>query len=177
LADISVGAIGAAAIGGVASLLTLVISKESKTSEFRQTWIDAFRNDVAEAIGSLTLLLPLFSERDGTSDGKELHEPLLRASSALARVELRLNLLEEDHQDLQNLIHEAEQAFHDAENGAYDSDAANDMSRRIVDKTQMILKSEWDRVRNGEPAFQMAKAGAVLLVVSAALYAMVAVSG
>jgi hypothetical protein len=175
--NLSVGAIGAAAIGGVVSLLSLVISKESKTSEFRQAWIDAFRNDVAEAISSLTLLLYLFDGRSEESDPTKMHESLLQANGALVRIELRLNLVEDDHKDLQLLIREAEEKFHDAEDGKYDAKAANDLSLRIIDKTQIILKWEWDRVRNGEPAFQMAKAGAILMIVGTAFYVVTAIAG
>lgn len=47
---VAIGAIGAALIAATVSLLGLIISKEQKTSEFRQAWIDALRSD----LGSLT---------------------------------------------------------------------------------------------------------------------------
>jgi hypothetical protein len=37
--------------GSAVTYIGLLISKESKTSEFRQEWIDALRNDIAEQIG------------------------------------------------------------------------------------------------------------------------------
>ena len=39
--DQAIGAIAAALIAGLISLLGLIISKEQKVSDFRQAWIDA----------------------------------------------------------------------------------------------------------------------------------------
>jgi len=44
--DAAIGAVVAALIAGIVSLLGLIISKEQKTSEFRQAWIDALRCDL-----------------------------------------------------------------------------------------------------------------------------------
>lgn len=44
------GTIIAAIIAAVISLLGLLISKENKVSEFRQAWIDALREEIAEVI-------------------------------------------------------------------------------------------------------------------------------
>lgn len=48
--DIAIGAIAAALIAGLVSLLGLIISKEQKTSEFRQAWIDALRKELSAVI-------------------------------------------------------------------------------------------------------------------------------
>jgi hypothetical protein len=44
--DVAIGATIAALIAGIVSLLGLIISKEQKTSEFRQAWVDALRSDL-----------------------------------------------------------------------------------------------------------------------------------
>lgn len=165
--DISWGAVGAAAIGAIVSLLTLIISKEAKTSEFRQLWIDALRTDVAEAISSTSMLLPLLSEREEGAAFKTVHAEFGKTTAALARIELRLNLLEDDHVALRDLIRETEQMVRDAENRSYDPEAAEDLSCRVISQTQAILKREWDRVRDGETTFQVTKACALLLLVGA----------
>jgi hypothetical protein len=43
ISPVAIGAISAAIITGLLSLVGLIISKENKTSEFRQQWIDSFR--------------------------------------------------------------------------------------------------------------------------------------
>ena len=48
--------ITAAILAAIASLLGLIISKESKVSEFRQKWIDELRKDVAWVLGEATLI-------------------------------------------------------------------------------------------------------------------------
>lgn len=83
--DISIGAVGAALIAGVVSLLGLIISKEQKTSEFRQAWVDALRseitayltsfNAIADAVGvtykdqaeKVKALAPLYSQLNQAS--------------------------------------------------------------------------------------------------------------
>jgi hypothetical protein len=170
--DISFGAIGAAAIGAVVSLLTLIISKEGKTSEFRQAWIDALRSDIAEAISKTALLLMVLNDRheDGVTEG--LNQTFAQTSAALARIELRLNLLEDDHVALRDLVREAEAMIRLAEDGQYDHVKAADLSDRTVLQAQIILKQEWDRVRDGEATFQLTKACAALILLGSAYYAL-----
>ncbi len=50
LHPLAIGAIVAALITGILSVLGLVISKEQKTSEFRQQWIDDLRREVSELL-------------------------------------------------------------------------------------------------------------------------------
>jgi hypothetical protein len=44
--------------GGIAYFAS-ILSKEQKTSEFRQIWIDALRQDVAEYIGSVEVIIAI----------------------------------------------------------------------------------------------------------------------
>lgn len=167
--DISVGAIGAAVIGASISLVSLIITKESKVSEFRQAWIDALRADIAEAIGAVSTVFLILNgnKHDGLGDAWK------SATTAMARVDLRLNILEEDHRALERLLRETETVVREAEAGDYDREAAEDLQDRVVVQSRLILKREWDRVRVGEPTFQAAKwltAGCLLLGSIAWLY-------
>ena len=45
---VPIGALVTALVGGLFGLLGLVITKENKTSEFRQAWVDALHNDIAD---------------------------------------------------------------------------------------------------------------------------------
>lgn len=53
---VPIGVITAAAIAGLFTLISLIISKENKVTEFRQAWIDAQRNDVAEVLAAAVRL-------------------------------------------------------------------------------------------------------------------------
>lgn len=82
----------AAIIAAFVGSLSIIISKEQKVSEFRQTWINALRDDLAEAISATTNLTSIL-EDDKPDEGSRLRE-WGRLTAALARVELRLNRTE-----------------------------------------------------------------------------------
>ena len=63
-----------AIIAGFVSFIGLVITKEQKVSEFRQVWIDALRNDVAElmsAVNHFELAYMAFLWPSGSHSKKE----------------------------------------------------------------------------------------------------------
>jgi len=49
----AIGPIIAAIIGAVVTLASLIISKESKLSEFRQAWIDSLRQEIADFLSNI----------------------------------------------------------------------------------------------------------------------------
>jgi len=49
----AIGPIIAAIIGAVVALVSLIISKESKLSEFRQAWIDSLRQEIADFLSNI----------------------------------------------------------------------------------------------------------------------------
>ncbi|MBS3927686.1 MAG: hypothetical protein KGZ65_03740 [Sphingomonadales bacterium] len=49
----AIGPIIAAIIGAVVTLASLIISKESKLSEFRQAWIDSLRQEIADLLSNI----------------------------------------------------------------------------------------------------------------------------
>ncbi len=55
-------AIAAAFIAGAVSFIVTVLSKEQKTSEFRQAWIDALREDLAIFASQIVILHDIFTE-------------------------------------------------------------------------------------------------------------------
>nr|WP_315485641.1 hypothetical protein [uncultured Undibacterium sp.] len=46
----AVGAITAALIGGTISITSMMSSKDQKTTEFRQKWIDMLRNKISDFV-------------------------------------------------------------------------------------------------------------------------------
>jgi hypothetical protein len=162
--SISVGAVGAAIVAGVATLVSLIISKENKTSEFRQSWIDALRSDLAEAISSASLLNAFFATGKHVELPSEFFAAWSKASAAMARIELRLNLLEQDHEEMAGLIRRAEAMIQSGANGQYDQEIAENLQTEVVALSQRILKSEWDRVRQGEATFVLMKSITILAI-------------
>ena len=155
--DAALGAIAAAIIGAVISLLSLIISKENKISEFRQEWINEFRKDIASAISNVSTINILFSANNQDDIKSEYINAWKNTSNSLALIELRLNIKEENHLALQGMIRETEDLIRNGESGQYNQSEAESLQDRVVALTQIILKDEWDRVRKGETTFQNAK--------------------
>src|SRR2546430_15387357 len=95
----AIGAIAAAIIAGAISFVVTVLSKEQKTSEFRQAWIDALRNDLSEfisTIDALTSFLRIKASRSATpaevvSFLQEKYVDVQRMGVSYHRIMLRLN--------------------------------------------------------------------------------------
>lgn len=160
----------AAGIAATVSLVVSILSKEQKTSEFRQQWIDALRTDIAEWIAEITMLYALsidLKDKDveTTERALETRFPnLVKVRLLTARIELRLNPGE--HREM-----------FDAINALRDVDASTELSvvhRRLSVATkasQKILKEEWVRVKQGEKAFIWTKRVAVAIVALAVVAA------
>jgi hypothetical protein len=75
--DAAIGAVVAALIAGTVSLLGLIISKEQKTSEFRQAWIDALRCDLSAFLTQINAIHDSINVRyENLADKVETLRPL-----------------------------------------------------------------------------------------------------
>jgi hypothetical protein len=100
-AYVAAGAVLAASITGGISFVNLVISKDQKTSEFRQAWIDALRNDISEMTGHIFRISTLCEYYLRINVGKEdyaiellvndVGEDIATVSMLYHRILLRLN--------------------------------------------------------------------------------------
>ena len=86
--------------------LNAILTKEQKTSEFRQMWIDALRNDLADFVGETEVFMAYAIYKKGRGEsGTEFfdahNEALRKAAAAYHRIRLRLN--PEEHQQLLTL--------------------------------------------------------------------------
>ena len=84
---VAAGTIAAALISGTIAFLNLIISKEQAVSEFRQRWIDALREEIADflsAANSISVHSQVaFARRESEKVSLEeavapLHDPLGR---------------------------------------------------------------------------------------------------
>ncbi|WP_155629865.1 DUF948 domain-containing protein [Burkholderia stagnalis] len=160
LPDAAVGSIIAAAIAGLVVFVSTVLTKEQKTSEFRQTWIDELRKDISQFISGATEVTALMREKAGdkkaqvdfASDNFELIQQL---QSVEHRIVLRLN--PKEHADLIRLV----TGFRGKMKAAYaGGNRINDeerLTKELLDETKSVLSAEWKRVKRGEPTFQYVK--------------------
>lgn len=159
----------AALITAAISFVNLTLSKEQKTSEFRQAWIDGLRGDLAIFLSSARALCRTMEEtRSANTSDKDIQdfkfskEKIGDMRSAVAdafyRIKLRLNKNESEHQKLQQLLESAIniQNSINIEKGK-DYTKALDAIEQAAIYSQDVLKSEWERVKQGEKPFQNAK--------------------
>lgn len=108
--DVAIGAIVAALIAGLVSLLGLVISKEQKTSEFRQAGIDALRTELSAVIAHTNAIYGANTANFGTLTDLwgDVRDNYVGLNEATASIRLRLNPKEPHAQAVLARIEELE---------------------------------------------------------------------
>ena len=160
----------AALIGGLISLLGLLLSKEQKISEFRQAWVDGLRDDIASLIAHAYFIHD--SENHGVRNGpdgfKNIGEHFLAANTAMSRIRLRLNPEEPESIEIEEQIDKLEELIGSDElrKGTH----LQDLENALIGKSRVLLKKEWNRVRDGERIFRSLKIGFVITVAVAVLW-------
>lgn len=167
------GPIIAAALTAAIAFVVSVLAKENKTSEFRQAWIEGLRSDVAELLGGFNMLEISLDVYIGQEDDKEVIQErydsfhlenmkeYAKIDALCNKVILRLNPSE--HLSLIEKMRVLEGSI------GCGSVRTNALCRELVDDFSLVLKAEWDRVKIGEPTFQIMKKVALVGVVVALL--------
>lgn len=175
---IALGVVTAALLAGFFSYMGMVSSKENKVSEFRLSWLDGLRNEIAEytsAIQELVRIQGRFNGENFHSDNerhalriewyKETREAFARAVENLSKIQLRLNPQHvQDKPDspearLLSAVKDARAASKDG-----DFEKALEFCNDIRVAAAPILKSTWDLVKNGEPGYRKTRKYAALTV-------------
>lgn len=162
--EISVGAVGAATIAGLVSMLGLIIGKEQKVSEFRQIWIDQLRKCVVDYLVSINAVCDLLRLK---KTGSEIENSTLLANykslnEASHGIILRVNDIEEPAKNLLASMKEFEELA--KENTDLTPERIKDVEVRFVKAAKELLKFEWARVKTGERVFVWTKR-IILLVI------------
>ncbi|WP_431674028.1 hypothetical protein [Rhizobium leguminosarum] len=168
--EISIGAVGAAAIAGLVSLLGLIIGKEQKVSEFRQAWIDELRKSFVaylvniNAIGD-ALRLKKAGQPIDTSAFIAIYKSLNEASHGIT---LRVNATEAAAKALMKSMSEFETL---AENNAsLTPEKLRDAEKAFVGAATELLKFEWNRVKRGEEIFVVTKRIVCVVIVATLMF-------
>lgn len=169
---VPIGAVLAACITGAVSFVSLVTSKEQKISEFRQAWIDAFRDELADfssqarrvslehipLAGTLKALAASAFEQLEIADREaekpdRYHENRQRMAQAYYALRLRLNPEEADHKQLLGHLDHVYEILnsHSDRYGNCVTELDN-----LAKVAQTVLKREWVRVKEGEGSFRSA---------------------
>ena len=167
-----IGPVLAAMIAGAIAFIVAVLTKENKTSEFRQAWIEALRNDVAEIVSEMNVLEGVISAHSDDEQSerrkkshdfwKEYRKELAKIDAACSRVILRLN--PKEHAALIEKLRSFENT-----SGCGMQESAR-LCTDLVNDFSIVLKTEWTRVKRGELTFRILKwiAGGLVLTALAA---------
>ncbi|QKY08795.1 hypothetical protein [Janthinobacterium lividum] len=175
--DVAIGAIIAALISGAIVYITAVLSKEQKTSEFRQIWIDALREDIAEYVAKVTSLYSIARAHGGsTPDIKlkiltELADQTHEAYASEYRIVLRLN--PKKHMSLLGKVNSFQDNISKLKitHTKTITEQEEELARQLINEAKIVLKSEWERVKKGELAFRVTKFIGAAIVIAAACFA------
>lgn len=167
---VAFGVITAALLAGFFSFLNMVSTKENKVSEFRLSWVDGLRDEIAEFTAALHVLSKAeetFADLRGQTWDKtsaydlELDwikvssEDFAKCVSSISKIQLRLNTKHiKDHPEgpeakLMSVLTQARDSFNA---GKYDE--ATDLCADIRAAASVLLKSTWDAVKDGEPGYR-----------------------
>jgi hypothetical protein len=163
----AVGAIVAAMIGALMVLISTILSKEQKTSEFRQSWVDSLRSDLSEFAGSASLLIN-YTDHNSRKNETEImqflsenHDRLERLKSLAISITLRLN--PNEHQELIGIVERfLGDLIKEIENKSDDDENFSPTEKKLISESQRILKEEWARVKKGEIGFRLVKYGSAI---------------
>lgn len=164
----AIATVVAALITGAISFVNLTLTKEQKTSEFRQAWIDALREDLAQFLGAARAFARAVevvhqfgpdykSKVPLTVSDEKVSDLRYQAAETYCRIQLRLNPSEPEHVELLRLLRRAI----DEQNAMLHSGGGIDPTMKAIEVAneyaQPVLKKEWERVKRGELPFRLAR--------------------
>ncbi|RVT95314.1 hypothetical protein EOD42_17170 [Rhodovarius crocodyli] len=153
--SISVGAVGAAVIAGIFSLVGLIITKEQKVSDFRQAWIDELRKCFIFYISNINSISDIIRSSPGKLDIEKLNSKYVSLNEANVGIKLRINPTEELSKKLLDIMNKFEHLA--SKNALLTPENIRKLELEFFKCSQEILKFEWKRVKKGELAFIMTK--------------------
>lgn len=177
--------ISAGIVSSIIGLLGLMISKENKVSEFRQKWIDELRNEISSTLSYSSAVIATAyeicryeaseSEPEKCDKQKEkLRNYLLEFNQLMTRIKLRTSKNNLNDSEFLDAINEfdncVETLFYKIENHELQDFKDNGhfvlgkskiyedfqkSEKKLLDTSNKLLKIEWERVKNGEPTFNV----------------------
>lgn len=142
--DAGSGLTAAVIIGAIVSIVTLIVGRGSKISEFRQAWINDQRADLA-TFGAAALSLARQKSSDRAAEYDKLEQAALR-------IRLRENPIKPEWTAVISSMDQVRTDLlaHDAASRDIFADVA-----RITDAASLVLKGEWRKVRSGEIGYRI----------------------
>lgn len=164
MGGLTLGAIGAALIAAVVSLVGLVVAKDQKTSEFRQAWVDALRAEIVEYLIHVNSIAD--AHRQQYANFAEKRAALSPLYTCLNRSAFAIGLRLNPEESRSKAIIAAMRNLQSGLAGeTMTADAIRPLEAELLAAAQRLLKFEWKRVKRGEIGFQIARVAACILLV------------
>lgn len=170
MVEISIGAVGAAVVAGLVSVLGLIISKETKISDFRQVWIEDLRKCIVAYVVNINALSDLvrLKQSNNKVENADFLTVLKSLNESNHGIKLRINSNEKPARDLLSVMAEIEELSKD--NGSLVPHKLISLEEKFTDTAKNLLKFEWSRVKNGEVTFRVAKYISIVLTFVIAIF-------
>ncbi|WP_421296450.1 hypothetical protein [Aeromonas sp. 604534] len=171
------GPITAAIIAGGISFIATILSKDQKTSEFRQAWIDSFRSEIAELLalaGTYVIMINRMklekkSHEDIVKYLSDNQDDMTKVDSLIIKIKLRLN--PNEHSKLLYMIN-----FLEEKSLEQSSKEHSEIIKNLTNESQLLLKKEWKRVKRGELSFMVLKWGSLISLILSVSFALLYLS-
>lgn len=163
---IAFGVITAALLTGIFSIVNMVSDKENKVSEFRLAWIDGLRNEIAEYSAAAQELSRAYKPEKFSPEDifKETKSAYAKASENLTKIQLRLNSehIKKNPNSPEALLMSAVSKARTFRSKEFKE--VLDCCEEIRDAAAPLLKSTWNSVKLGEPAYRWFRSIAIAIV-------------
>lgn len=138
-----------AILAGIVSIVGLVITKENKISEFRQSWINDLRSALVKLNKNMFILQEAHLNGE-TPDKLVYHNANVKES--ISEVYLRINKLKPNQEeiDLINTIEKIKSALHNIPKAGLFVCYEDELTKNSA----LVLKKEWRRVKTGEKVYR-----------------------
>ncbi|MDQ1157418.1 hypothetical protein QE385_001745 [Sphingomonas sp. SORGH_AS 950] len=155
--DISIGAVGAAIVAGLVSILGLVISKEQKISEFRQAWIDDLRKCMVAYLVQINAISDAIRARpqQGSPNTAAIIDSYKALNEASHGIVLRVNSEEKTAIELLKSMESFESLA--SINANLTPSNIKAAEENYIQASRALLKHEWKRVKRGEWTYRVSK--------------------
>ncbi|UFS77622.1 hypothetical protein LPB73_09685 [Tardiphaga sp. 37S4] len=167
--EAAIGAMVAALIAATVSLLGLIISKEQKTSEFRQAWIDALRSDLTAFLTQINTICDATKVKysDHAEKVETLRPLYVLLNTSTFNILLRINPQEAHCKKLLTAM-ECFNAL-TSDESKLTAENIRSVEADFLLAAQALLKSEWRRVKSGEWTFRIAKLLALFVILASVI--------
>lgn len=163
MGDLTLGAVGAALIAALISVLSLIISKEQKVSEFRQKWIDdlrecliSYNSAIHSVVDEISIIKKAVeNSKENQIDLSTLKKNYVELNKAANGIKLRINYKEKRSKKILKIMNELESLSKN--NDTFTVENISKLENQYIKSAQKLLKFEWSRVKKGEITFIITK--------------------